>query len=241
MPNCLIRQPAGLGDILYIQKICNHYFSLGYEVFLPIVDYYYDVVKKHLSVSNINICRENQDFPMKDLYNSTNIRPMKNNRTGDLYIPLQYANYGYKEDVILYSKYNMVNIDFSDWKDFFSIKRDIEKEERLYYDILKLEQGEEYIFVNNKFATPPDLHQREIILPKNKKIVEMNFINGYNVFDWLKVFEEAKEIHTVDTSICYLIEKLSTKNKKFLYSRNRPDRGFEYIRKIYTSDWEFIL
>ena len=239
MPSCLIRQPAGLGDIFYIQKICEHYSRLGYKVYLPVTQYYYDVVKKYIISPNVNFCSENESFPMKELYYSSFMKPLKN-KTGDLYIPLQYANYGHPEDVILYSKYKMANVSFEDWRDFFEINRDIKKENNLF-NILQLSEEDKYIFVNDTFATPPDLHFREIKLSNDKKIVKMQLIKDYTIFDWLKVVEKAEEIHTVDTSICYLIEKLKLKNKKFLYTRNRPDRGFEYIKQIYTSDWEFIL
>ena len=34
---CLIYQPCGLGDILFIQKIVKHWTNLGFRVILPVV------------------------------------------------------------------------------------------------------------------------------------------------------------------------------------------------------------
>jgi hypothetical protein len=58
------------------------------------------------------------------------------------------------------------------------------------------------------------------------------------------LFENAKEIHTVETSFCYLIEKLNTTDKLFMYSRtkpgNKPNADFSYIDHIYNKKWETI-
>ena len=73
---------------------------------------------------------------------------MLKNKDGDVYVPLQYANYGLQEHDILYSKYKMVNLDYSDWKNFFSINRNTKREERLFYDILNLKEKDEFIFMD---------------------------------------------------------------------------------------------
>ena len=76
----------------------------------------------------------------------------------------------------------------------------------------------------------------------NIGVVEMND-KKYSLFDWCKVFENATEIHTVDTSLSYIFEKLNLKAKrKCLYSRNNPKDSFSRMKKIFTNvDWEYVL
>jgi len=57
--------------------------------------------------------------------------------------------------------------------------------------------------------------------------------------------DNAKEIHTVETSFCYLIEKLNTTNNLHMYSRkiNGVSRfnDFSYIDHIYKRKWSAIV
>ena len=39
---CLIRQPSGLGDIFFSQKIAQMWIDGGYKVVWPVEDHYYE-------------------------------------------------------------------------------------------------------------------------------------------------------------------------------------------------------
>ena len=35
---CLVRQPAGIGDIFFTQKIAKHFIAQGYDVLWPVIE-----------------------------------------------------------------------------------------------------------------------------------------------------------------------------------------------------------
>lgn len=243
MPNCLIKQPAGLGDIIFCQKIANIFMHNDYEIWWPVIDQYYDAVQEHMAHTGIRYCKQSDDFPLKECFYSSTKVPTRYTSTNDVYLPLQYADLKYPDESIMYSKYKLVGMDFSDWREHVSIKRNKEKEHYLYYDVLGLEDNFQYCLVNRFFGSPPDILERGgIQTPKDIQAIEMHMLGFDTIFDWSYVIEQATEIHTVETVFCYLMEKLDLKaRRKVIYSRNKPDRGFDYIKDIYSNDWEYIL
>ena len=55
---CLIRQPAGIGDIFFLQKIAKHYLSLGYEILWPVISQF-SYIKNYIKVDGITFVDEN--------------------------------------------------------------------------------------------------------------------------------------------------------------------------------------
>ena len=58
-----------------------------------------------------------------------------------------------------------------------------------------------------------------------------------------KIAENAQEIHTMETSLCYLLEKINLTNV-FVYSKYTAENGlkdnFEYIKENYSKHWEYM-
>ena len=71
----------------------------------------------------------------------------------------------------------------------------------------------------------------------------MDFLEDTHIFDWLRVAENAIEIHTMETSLCYLLEKINLTNV-FVYSKytanNNKKDDFGYIKSNYSSDWTYV-
>ena len=49
---CLIRQPAGIGDIFFTQKIVNHFISQGYEVLWPVIEQF-EFIKDYIKIDGL--------------------------------------------------------------------------------------------------------------------------------------------------------------------------------------------
>ena len=65
----------------------------------------------------------------------------------------------------------------------------------------------------------------------------MEFYNDIHLFDWLTIAENAKQIHTMETSLCYLLEKIGLTNVH-VYSKYTVDSGidnFNYIKSNYIN------
>ena len=92
--------------------------------------------------------------------------------------------------------------------------------------------------MNNNFASPPKhLVYKDIKVTNNDRIINMDFIYGYTLFDWCKVVENASEIHMVDSGLNYIIEKLTLKTDKLhLYPRWGKLTVYE-LEGIFKTKW----
>ena len=156
-------------------------------------------------------------------------------------MPLAPADRYFSGSVML-AKYKLIQTDWQDWADYFNFKRDKDKEDYIYYDYCKLKDNEKYIFVNKNYGTQPTslickyIHSSKF----NEKVVNMEFLDNYTLFDWCKVIENACEIHTVETSLNYIIEKLQTTDKLYMYSKWSPP-NFEHIKMLFKKPWNYNL
>jgi len=229
---CLIRQPAGLGDIFFLQKAADEVHKRGYDIIWPVIDNFL-YITEYIRTPYITFYSEEEDFPFKQLYNTNSSVIVENEDV--LYIPFQHADRSYPAALIMDSKYNFINLDYSNWQNYFNFRRDRRREDILYSNVLELRDGEEYVLVNKNFGSPPNSKKvTNINVKENMKIVEMDFYGLENVFDWCKVIENAKLIYTVDTSICYMMEKLNLSAENInLYCRFKKEhREHNYLNNI---------
>lgn len=231
----LINQPAGLGDILFCQKIGEHYKSKGHRVIWPVIPEYryvgdylknfeYPVITssfdgdyffRNCGRARLKTIEENKDF---------------------IFVPL--LDISFIENSELKSKYLFMNIDVSDWIDYINIQRNYEKEQSLIKR-LELNNNEKYCLVNKWFRSPPNSKKMCNIPETSKKIIELNTLDDYSLFDWIGVIEYADEFFVTDSSLTLLIEKYKTINaNKFTILMRQPN--IENIRFLYKLDWKYI-
>jgi hypothetical protein len=239
----LFWQPAGIGDIFFLQKAARHFISLGYEVIWPVIPeflYIKDYIK------GINFVNVNENFPRKECYKT----PIAINTEEFVYIPFDISHHRFgvlpMKGKYLLMQFMGFDVNENNWKDYLQFERNQEREIRCK-EILGI-KNEPFIFVNNMFASPPDMVYREVnITNSNIKCVyhKPEHIKLFNVFDLCWVIENALEIHTVETSLCYLVENLNTKGKLNMYSRKVNGRlqnpDFSYVDHIYKKDWNYIV
>ena len=65
------------------------------------------------------------------------------------------------------------------------------------------------------YGTPPATASRRVEYNGDKKIIKLEHVEGYSVFDWCKVFENAAEIHMIETCFLYILEKLTLRGDVF--------------------------
>ena len=112
---------------------------------------------------------------------------------------------------------------------FFNFKRNIDKENDLYYNVLGLTDESQYVFLNNMASV--DVKTSNVLddLSFNYPTVNLQFIKNFTLFDWCKVFENAIEIHTVHTGINYVLDKLNLKAKKYYMYQGLHHSDVQYI------------
>ena len=93
-------------------------------------------------------------------------------------------------------KYNAVCAEWKDWRDYIGFDRNTEKEDELFYNVLGLKDDEDYVYVNRNWQTRPtkELYPGISSDPETYgcKVIEHGIIDGYSIFDWCKVLENAK-------------------------------------------------
>lgn len=214
MKTVIIRQPAGLGDILVGQKVAYQYAQRDDvdQVIWP-VSYVYSDIGKYLynKSPKVKFIPETQDFPFKKYYNTDMTDILETNAS--IYVPLQSADRVCPAVNMLFSKYKLVNMTMDNWMEYFSIKRNLEKENELYEKIVGDIPPQEYCILNTNYGTYPNfIKRKDFKTPRGVKIIDMDFVPGYSLFDWISILTNSVEIFTIETSLCFLLSKLKMRN-----------------------------
>ena len=229
---CLIRQPAGIGDIFFTQKIAKTYIQQGYDVIWPVIPEF-EFIKDYVKVDGLTFVNETSDFIYKNIFQQGYSKPMTINNQ-DIYLPIQHFDRHY-DGSVMHAKYKLLDMDFLDWVDFFSFERNLEREQKLIDHFDASER--EFVLVNRMFGSPP--HSKPCPhMGEYENSIEMTYLGWDNLFDWIGLLLKAKHIYTVETSIVYIIKKLGLKNVT-VYSRHNPP-SFEQVENIFDEDLTFV-
>lgn len=250
----IINQPAGLGDIFYLQKAAKILSQTGI-VYWPIQKEF-EYLSEYLSHPNINYFNMDNDYPYKNLcQGSYNLFSRKSRQHINLnpqekiyYIPFTHSHY---ESELLGSlisrypmltKYSLIDMTNDFWQNYFTFKRNT-KRENLLKKKYNIKNGEDFIFVNDLFASPPEMLKRNIPIKTNIKVVYNDGLPCH-IFDYCWILENAKEVHLIESAFCYLVEVLNTTDNLFMYSRiingRQQHKNFDYIKGIHKKSWNKI-
>jgi len=230
---CLIRQPAGLGDILFSQKIIRKLMEQGYKIVWPVkAEFLW--LKQY--ISDINFCSLDEPFPLKEKYSTNKIEKSDT----DLIIPLQDADSYFPGICMMDAKYEFVGLSMQDWQSYLKFNRDRKKERELL-EFLDIKENDKFVLLNRFYGSPPNQKACTYLENFNHKlrVIEMNLYNDFTLFDWCEVIERACEIHTVDTSIMYMMEKLKLNAQLFCYSRYQP-AYFGFVSHLFKAPWNYV-
>ena len=236
---CTINQPAGIGDVFFTQAVSDEWISKGYDIVWPLVPQYAWAVD-HIEKKNVTFCSTEDDFEMKDVYGDH--RWIESENRNNIYIPLSYADRYITDLGVMDAKLVFCNVTCEDWRNHITLLRNEDRENDLIKH-LNINGEDDFTFLNRNYGTPPGMQKRQG-MHVGGKVVEMEVIDGFNIFDWIGIMMKAKEIHTIGTSICYLIdyfEDIIKPEKLVIY--NRPeDSGFEHLKNVHLrKDWEYTI
>jgi hypothetical protein len=183
----------------------------------------------------------NLDFNRKDRY-----------QLGDLeIIPLAWQDTPLID--CMKNKYRYFGLDWNKWKEWRVwnkdaeggawFLRDREKESSLVKH-LNIRNNDKYNLVNVNFGcwSPsglrPGTSHVPVLVDNGLRNITLDFIPGYSLFDWAAVIERATNIHTVSTSIFYLLELLKLSAKEIhLYPRKPREINFRNIDYLFTKKY----
>jgi hypothetical protein len=245
-----------LGDNLIFNGIVRYYCSIYSKVILVCKKNYYNQIKYMYSdLDNIlfyNINRGlGEDWNMNilsELYYDDEIRELyKKYNIEFIPISLYKSRYNIERpevntDYPLYF-FDELNLSYNIRYDNFKVIRNISNEENIYNKLINI--------IGNKYNIIIDDEKRDFIINddiiKNKypifklgnnsinKNKNLDEIKTDNIFDYIKILENAEEIHTIDSSIVLMIDLLNLNVKTYIYKKYRPmpviykNKNFEYI------------
>lgn len=246
MKTCLIRQPAGAGDILFTQKIVKHLAERSDidRIVWPVIKEY-DYLHDYIGCDKIQYICEHESFPFKEIYNS-HINTL--HETEDLlYIPLQHADQTctYSDPRCHgYIKYKFCNnLSWKDWKEYVIIKRNPEREQALI-EKLDIDMTKPFNAINYNYGSPPNsLIRSDVESDNDYRDVIMDYMDGVNIFDWMGIMEKAHGIYMVETCFHHLCEILNLKNvhifSRLTHGTDITD-NFAYVKPHCSSEWKYV-
>jgi hypothetical protein len=210
---CEIYQPFGIGDILILEPIARNYYKAGYEIFWQVIEKY-SWIKDYIKY--INYIPKTVDNMDSSFYEDNIILSLRDT-------PGHW----------IYGKYEFCKVDPNIWRTY-SWERNLEKEKKLYEE---LNIKKPYILVNRNYYTH-NVYSNVKMFNNNENIIEMSFYKDYTLLDWGFILENAEEIHTVDTSLVWLIESsvLNINCKLNMYPRIEHTK-FINVKDVLQKKW----
>ncbi len=217
----------GLGDhiicnglVRFLQKKHNQVSLFCYQHNIENVSFMYS------DNENIKLIPVNSDYECKTFIRVNNLNTNNLYKIGFSELSKYLPSIKFDE-----AFYKIAGIDFESRFNEFYIPRNRKKELEVYKELNP--NDEPYIFLHEDQTR--GLHINRSKIPSNIKIIENNI--KYNIFDLLTVFENAHEIHLMQSSIKDLINSYKMdKPKIFLhnYVRNyAEDLNSIGLNKIY--------
>lgn len=224
MSDYVIDQPAGLGDIFFTQGVGIHFHNQGHTVHHPVTHPMWDGGACQVDTPINLVPRSVFDVPPNSKIVDLSHQPMSS-KCGTMT-----------------SKYEGLGLDFKKWRENFNFHRIVEREEALRSE-LGLQEGEPFILKNIYYSVSKPMYGVPESIPSDYdgKIIEMNPSRiGGRVFDWCWVFENAEQIHTVDTCIQYIIDKLDVKATRLVIHPRNVKWTKCAVGKLWEQPWEWV-
>jgi len=234
-----------LGDNLIINGLIRHYLENSNVVLVckynykTQLEYMYDDILNNNNnnklylydikggrLENINIFNELPiDFNIKKIMKKNNIDFIVFNVFKIYYNDFFSYNPNYPSYL-----YTDLNIDDNIQYSKFKVVRNYEKEDKLYQELVKI-IGTNYVIIIEDKKRDLIIKRKyiktrfpifSIGLNSNNKIKELDNIRDSNIFNYIKILENAREIHSIDSCLILLIDMLSIKGNIYVHS---------YVRK----------
>lgn len=218
--DAIINQFFGLGDIIFEQTAIH---SMGYDnIIWPVEPQFVDGLNRaYPDISFVNKNSFNIDYERKDNYiiHDSVVIPM---RFADSICKVPYWQ-------CMQSKYVLLNQDWHSWKEKAMWERDKDREQLLF----NMLRGHSCYNLINKTFGSNNAGRVDINVDNGLPNIYMHEHDGFSLFDWALIIENAANIYTVSTSIIYLLELLNLKAKEIKIYLRKPyeqdHRNYDYI------------
>jgi hypothetical protein len=131
--------------------------------------------------------------------------------------------------------YDQVGVPFNLLWDNFYFKRDRKREKEVYYDILGLKDGEEYIFLHDDPSRGFVIKRKYL---RDIRIVQLNKHQDVSILDTLYLVEKCKELHVMNTGLVPFVDQMKIKHDNLNYHKYIRPLPFE--QPILKMKWNII-
>jgi hypothetical protein len=220
-----IYQPRFLGDIIFTIAIAQKLSKDGEDVSFVVDESYLKEVSIKGYFPEINFI-STQHFTFSE--KKAGIYYLGN----DTIINLLDTSFSFRH---MMEKYKISQLPMKTWREL-KITRNKSSETRLI-KFLGLDSGEKFNLINEYYSNK----KTDFLLPKienNFKNIYLDKIDGFSLFDWMGVIEKAESIHTVHTSIQYLIDILpNTTADLHIYPRVEIFEPHSYYNYLFSKNY----
>lgn len=127
------------------------------------------------------------------------------------------------------SFYDSVYVPFEERWNSWYVQRDYEQENRLFEE-LKIDG--DYIFVHDESSTG----KYNLNISSNLRQIRPIKLNcEKSIFDWIKVIENAKEVHAISSSFVHLINSLKLNNSLYFHNIKHSDGMFFTLSSLWKT------
>lgn len=149
----------------------------------------------------------------------------------------QFTQQGMQFDEAFYTQ---VGLPFNKRWDDFLVDRDVYREFNLYREVIG-DNNNEYIFLHED-PSRGYIINREYITNKYLPVITPKVEYTNNIFDYLEIIENAKEVHCIDSSFKNMIDSvtLNSKGKLFYHLKLQNNVVKDYTYSNSRLNWEVI-
>lgn len=228
MTTIIPNQFFGIGDIIFTQTLVHRIaqsHGADTRIIWPCMPQFLDgLTRAYPRVTFVDYRKFQIDYDRKDDYYFEH--PVHGRCR---VLPLRWADAILKWDYnrCMSAKYALYGMDFDMWREEAVWVRDETWEGLLYKQAMDGKERQ-YTFGNGMFGS-----DNKLTVPIPLCDVSMGIISRYSLFDWAAIIENATEIHTVNTSIIYILECLDIKAPEVhLYQRSIKGQTFDNIKYL---------
>jgi hypothetical protein len=225
------QQYFGAGDAIFIQSLLRQIAQPGDRILYPILQQF---------VEGFNRAYTDVMFVDHHLIKVNYESKVELNVNGCRILPIRYADQilGVPYHHCMRAKYDLFGLDFNTWRDVRP-KADHDKQRELYWRMVKEVDGTDYNLISPYYGSGSQF--KADIAPNNGlPNIHMTSLQGYSLFDWQMLIENATTIHAVSSSIVYLLELLDLRAiEAHLYGRHHePKTWLKNIDYLLTKQYE---
>jgi len=226
MMTIIPNQFFGIGDVIFCQTLVRT-IADGRPIIWPVLPHFVEGLNRaYPDIKFVDYRRMQIDFERKDQYEFEH--PEIGRCT---VLPLRWADYIMKVPYndCMKAKYMLYGMDFEIWRDCAMWVRYDDKEQELMKQTGSI-YHETHDFVNTTFGSDCKMN---IQIPRFSVPVYLEVKAGFSLFDWAAIVQKSREIHTVNTSIIYLLEMTDLRAPEIhLYQRGIAGQTFDNIKYI---------